>query len=183
VALGPRAYVPELAASFAARPTLVMVHTLFGPIALVLGLINLLPAHQPPVRTRSHRNAGRVYIGATLLLGTAGLALSLHAAGGPGARLGFCLLALATLGTACMGFWRIRNGDVRRHREWMVRSYACIFGAVTLRLWMPILMMANGGEFPPAYRVVAWLSWVPNLAFAEWTIRRGRGRATSTPVR
>ena len=171
-ALGERAYTPELAPSFSERPTTVLVHTLFGPIALVLGLINLLPVHQPPSRTRSHRVAGRVYLVSSLLLGAAGLALSFHAAGGLVSRLGFLVLALITIGTGCIGFWRIRTGDVRRHREWMTRSYACIFGAVTLRLWLPLLIIAYGGEFIPAYRVVAWLSWVPNLAFAEWTIRR-----------
>jgi len=99
-----------------------------------------------------------------------------HAAGGFVAPGGFLVLALATLGSACTGYWNIRHGNVDRHREWMTRSYACIFGAVTLRLWLPLLIVANGGEFLPAYRWVAWLAWVPNLAFAEWTIRRARAR-------
>jgi uncharacterized membrane protein YozB (DUF420 family) len=176
VVIGERAYVPELAASFRARSVLVATHTLFGPVALVLGLINLLPAIRPPARRRVHRNVGRVYLIATIMLGAAGLALSMHAAGGLVARAGFLVLALATLGSACTGYWNIRHGNVDRHREWMMRSYACIFGAVTLRLWLPALIVANGGEFLPAYRWVAWLAWVPNLAFVEWTIRRARTR-------
>jgi uncharacterized membrane protein len=176
VVFGERAYVPELAASFGARPALVLVHTLFGPVALVLGLINLLPVHQPPARPRAHRFVGRVYLVASMLLGAAGLALSLHAAGGLVSRLGFLALAVVTLGAGAIGYRHIRRGDVRRHREWMTRSYACIFGAVTLRLWLPMLIVAHGGEFLPAYRWVAWLAWVPNLAFAEWTIRRARSR-------
>ena len=176
VVLGERAYVPELAASFRERSTLVGVHTLFGPMALVLGLINLLPRFRPPARRRVHRSVGRVYLAATILLGSAGLALSLHAAGGFVARLGFFVLALVTLGSACTGYWNIRHGRIDRHREWMMRSYACMFGAVTLRLWLPLLIVAHGGEFLPAYRWVAWLAWLPNLAFAEWTIRRGRTR-------
>ena len=78
VVLGERAYIPEPAASFSARPTRVLIHTLFGPIALILGLMNLLPAHQPPSRTRAHRIVRRVYLAAAMLLGTAGFALSLH---------------------------------------------------------------------------------------------------------
>jgi uncharacterized membrane protein YozB (DUF420 family) len=176
VVLGERVYVPELAASFRARSWLVAVHTLFGPIALVLGLINLLPGFRPPARRRAHRNVGRVYLVAAIMLGSAGLALSLHAAGGLVARLGFFVLAVVTLGSACTGYWNIRHGRIERHREWMTRSYACIFGAVTLRLWLPLLIVAHGGDFLPAYRWVAWVAWVPNLAFAEWTIRRGRAR-------
>ena len=172
VVLGARAYTPELAASFSARPTSVLVHTLFGPLALVLGLVNLLPAMRRH-RWLAHRTVGRVYLVSVLMLGVAGLALSLHAAGGIVARTGFFVLAVATLGTAIIGYRHIRRGDVRAHREWMLRSYACIFAAVTLRAWMPILMLATSGQFPPAYRVVAWLSWVPNLLWAERVIRRG----------
>lgn len=172
VVLGARAYVPELAPSFNARPALVTVHTLFGPIALLLGLANLLPAMRHR-RWLAHRIVGRVYLVSAFVLGLAGLALSVNAGGGLVARVGFFSLAVATLGTSVTGYRRIRRGDVRAHREWMLRSYACIFGAVTLRIWLPILMMATGGEFLPAYRVVAWLAWVPNLLWAERVIRRG----------
>jgi hypothetical protein len=55
----------------------------------------------------------------------------------------------------------------------MLRRYALIFGAVTLRIWLPLLIAAYGGQFIPAYRWVAWLSWVPNVLFVEWTTRRG----------
>ena len=38
---------------------------------------------------------------------------------------------------------------------------------------MPILIIANDGQFVPAYRWTAWLCWVPNVLFVEWIIRRG----------
>jgi hypothetical protein len=173
VVLGERAYVPELAESFRARPWLIATHALFGPIALLAGLANLLPAMRRRSRWGAHRWVGRIYLGAAVVLGGAGLALAFHAAGGASARAGFLLLAVATIATTLVAYLRIRRGAVRAHREWMLRSYALIFGAVTLRLWMPILVTVYGGEFLPAYRWVAWLSWVPNLAWAEWTIRRG----------
>ena len=55
----------------------------------------------------------------------------------------------------------------------MLRSYGLIFAAVTLRIWLPLLIIAHEGQFLPAYRWVAWVSWVPNLLFVEWVIRRG----------
>jgi uncharacterized membrane protein len=173
VIVGERAYVPELAASFRARPLAITVHTLFGPLALTLGLVNLLPAMRQRRRWAAHRLAGRVYLVSALALGSAGFYLAWHAAGGSGARVGFALLAVATLTTVVQGYRSIRQGEVRRHREWMLRSYALIFGAVTLRLWLPILIVAYQGQFLPAYRWVAWLSWVPNLLWVEWVIRRG----------
>ena len=173
VFLGERAYVPELSASFHARPLTLTAHTLFGPIALVLGLVNLLPAMRQRRRWLLHRWLGRVYLISALVLASAGLSLAFHAAGGWAARLGFGLLAVATLATAVQGYRHIRRHNVRQHRQWMLRSYALIFAAVTLRIWLPLLIIAHQGEFIPAYRWVAWVSWVPNLLFVEWVIRRG----------
>lgn len=173
VVLGERAYVPELAASFRARPLAIAVHALFGPVALAMGLVNLLPALRQRRRWGVHRLVGRVYVVSVLALGTAGLYLACYAAGGVVARVGFGLLGVGTLTTALQGYRNIRRGRIVRHREWMLRSYALIFGAVTLRIWMPILVIAHQGQFIPAYRWVAWLSWVPNLLWVEWIIRRG----------
>jgi uncharacterized membrane protein len=173
VFLGERAYTPELAPSFRAQPLTVMAHTLFGAIALTFGLINLLPAMRQRRRWPVHRWLGRIYLVSSIVLAGAGLALSFHAAGGLGPRTAFGLLALATLGTSLMGYRAIRVRDVRQHREWMLRSYALIFAAVTLRIWMPILVTVYQGQFVPAYRWAAWLCWVPNVLFAEWIIRRG----------
>jgi hypothetical protein len=51
----------------------------------------------------------------------------------------------------------------------MTRSYALIFAAVTLRIYLPILSPALGEH--TAYLIISWACWVPNLVFAEWLIR------------
>lgn len=70
----------------------------------------------------------------------------------------------------------------------MTRNYALTFAAVMLRLWLGVLIVSQeprlettyGGNFDAlfveAYRVVMWLSWVPNLIVAEWLINRRRAR-------
>ena len=173
VFFGELAYVPELSESFKQRPLTVTIHTLFGPLALVGGLVNLLPGMRRRGRWSAHRWVGRLYVISCILLGAAGLSMAMHAAGGTFARVGFAFLAVGTLLTSAQAYLAIRRKAVRQHREWMARSYALIFGAVTLRIWLPLLIIAYGGQFLPAYRWVAWLSWVPNVLFVEWTIRRG----------
>ena len=172
VIVGEAAFVPELADSFRARLVPLLIHTTFGPLALVLGLVNLLPAMRRR-RWPLHRLLGRIYMISGLTLGLAGGYLALFATGGIFARLGFLCLAAGTVLTLVLGYGSIRNRNITEHREWMLRSYALIFGAVTLRIWLPILIIAHGGEFTPAYRIVAWLAWVPNILMAEWIIRRG----------
>jgi len=172
--LGEQAYVPDLAPSFHERPLTVMTHTLFGPVALVLGLVNLLPGMRRGATWPVHRWVGRVYVVSAVILSGAGLSMAFHAVGGIGPRVAFGLLAVATLGTVLQGYRHIRAHHVRQHREWMLRSYGLIFAAVTLRLWMPALsVLVYQGQFVPAYRWAAWLAWVPNALFVEWIIRRG----------
>ena len=174
VIVGESAYVPELRASFKARPLAINAHTLFGPIALVLGIVQMLPAMRRSGRWRAHRIMGRIYGIAAVILGCAGLYLAFYSAGGVITHLGFGLLAVGLLVTVGQGYLKIRAGDIVAHREWMLRSYALIFGAVTLRIWLPILIIfAYQGQFLPAYKWVAWVSWVPNILWAEWIIRRG----------
>ncbi len=51
----------------------------------------------------------------------------------------------------------------------MIYSYAACFAAVTLRLWLPMLT-ALFHDFKTAYRIVAWLCWLPNLAVARYIL-------------
>ncbi|MEQ8879328.1 MAG: DUF2306 domain-containing protein, partial [Cyclobacteriaceae bacterium] len=60
---------------------------------------------------------------------------------------------------------------IEEHQRWMLRSYALTFAAVTLRLWLPALT-GLGIAFIVAYKIISWLSWVPNLLVVEWLINR-----------
>lgn len=114
-----------------------------------------------------HRSLGKVYVVAVLLSGAAGLYLAFFATGGAIAGFGFGTMAVLWLSTTAMAFLTIKKGKVCAHQNWMVRSYALCWAAVTLRLWLPGLQAVGGMEFIPAYLLVSWLCWVPNLVVAE----------------
>jgi hypothetical protein len=78
-----------------------------------------------------------------------------------------------------MALRAILRGRIEEHRHWMMRNFSLTFAAVTLRLWIPILIVAqlpSGIDaevaFNQAYQTVPWLSWVPNLIVAEMLIQR-----------
>lgn len=170
---GEAAFVGNLAASFRARPWAIIGHAAFGTVALLFGPLQF--RHDLLVRRqRLHRWLGRVYVGAALGTGVTGLFMAAYSFGGPATHAGFGLLAVLLLGTTGTGLARVLAGDVASHRAWMVRSFALIFAAVTLRIELPLLIVAYRGEFQPAYQWVAWLCWLPNLAWAELRVRRGR---------
>ncbi len=145
------------------------VHIIFGGLALLTGWVQFSSG----IRRKSpafHRQTGKVYVLSVLISALAGFYIAFHATAGPPAALGFMSLSAVWFYTTLTAYTRIRNGQVRQHQTRMIYSYACCFAAVTLRLWMPVLV-AVFGKFETAYIVVAWWCWVPNLAVA-WLLTR-----------
>jgi uncharacterized membrane protein len=171
-ALGERMFQGELAASFQARELAIRLHAVLGALALLLGPLQLRRSLLL-ARRGLHRGLGKLYVGAALGTGGSGLFVALYAYGGWTTRLGFGLLGAGVLLCTGRAYRLIRARDVAAHREWMIRSYALICAAVTLRIELPLLAAAFGG-FLPGYRIVAWSCWVPNLVLAELSLRRGR---------
>jgi uncharacterized membrane protein len=119
-----------------------------------------------------HRLFGKVYIVVVLALsGPSGLIMGIFANGGITSQTAFVLLAILWWWFTFRAFISIKNGDIQRHRQFMIRSFALTLSAVTLRLWK--LGLTNTFDIRPmdAYRLVAWLGWVPNLLIAEMYIR------------
>jgi uncharacterized membrane protein len=170
VVVGPPMYPADLAASFLARPWGIYPHVLFGALALALGPVQF---HRAILTRRRafHRQLGTVYVASSVFVGVAGLYMSIYSFGGWVTHLGFGALAVLLLFTTLRAYAAARRRDIATHRQWMVRSYALIFAAVTLRIELPLLATAFG-DFLPGYQVVAWLCWVPNALWAEWYVRR-----------
>ena len=145
-------------------------HIIFGGVALVIGWMQFIKRLRIK-RLRLHRQIGMVYIIAVIISGVCGLYIGYFATGGWFPALGFILLGLIWLSSTIKAFVSVKNRDIIAHQKWMIVSYAACFAAVTLRIWLPLLMAAFG-EFLIAYKIVAWLCWVPNMIVAYFIIRR-----------
>lgn len=171
---------PSLGSKFANHLTMFLAHVSGGILALLLGPWQFWGG----LRNRSlslHRWIGRLYLFAVLTGGVAGLYLAAIAFGGLPTQFGFACLAILWLVTGGMAYLRVRQGDFEAHREWMIRNYALTFAAVTLRLWLPLLI-SIGFAFFAAYTIIAWLSWLPNLVAAELYISGARARRKRVAV-
>lgn len=169
---------PDMRATFETYSLGIYAHIFASALALALGPFQFwagLRSRRPAL----HRWMGRLYLGLGVLVGgLAGLFMAWHAFGGLVSQLGFGALALAWLYTGLRAYLAIRAGDISAHRRWMVRNFALTFAAVTLRLWLPA-SFATGIPFELAYPAIAWLCWVPNLAWAEWRLRLPMQRAVA----
>lgn len=145
-------------------------HISFGGLALLVGWIQFSKRFRN-ANLKRHRFIGKIYMIAVLFSGIAGFYIAFNATGGIFSQIGFGSLALIWLFTTARAFQSIKKGNIKGHEMFMIYSYAACFAAVTLRFWLPILTLAFG-DFVQAYRVVAWLSWVPNMFFAYFFIKR-----------
>lgn len=163
---------PNVMQNLFIRPWLVL-HAGGAATALLVGAFQFLPRVRA-ARPWLHRGLGRIYAAGCLVGGVSGLALAAGTSAGPVAGWGFGLLAAAWI-VSTVQAWRLaRARRFEAHREWMVRSFALTFAAVTLRIYVPLSPLA-GVRPEEAYVAIAWLCWVPNLLVAELCLRAVRG--------
>ncbi|MDO9301746.1 MAG: DUF2306 domain-containing protein [Anaerolineales bacterium] len=176
-------------ARFATESTLryagLFVHAFSGGIALILGPFQFLSRLRQR-RPNLHRWMGRIYLLGILFGGLSAFLIAPGMISGLVGEFGLITLAILWLWTGFMAYTNIRAGNVEIHREWMIRNYALTFAAAPLRLWLgtligtqlPFLETKYAGDFDAlfveVYRVVMWISWVPNLIIAEMVIQRRR---------
>jgi uncharacterized membrane protein len=178
-AFDSEAYFPRQREVYESKTVGLMVHITGMLFALLAGPFQF----RRRLRERHfafHRALGKLYIASAIVGGLGGLYMAQFSASGTVSDLGFTLLALGVLFTTTIAFMRILNGDVQSHREWMTRSYALVFSAITLRLYLNGLEAAFGEH--DGYAIVAWACWLPNLAFAEWLIRSRLRRHPEAPI-
>jgi uncharacterized membrane protein len=155
-------------------------HIVAGGVAIIAGPFQFWRGLRD--RHRSvHRAIGRTYLTAVAIAGVAALVMAPFNDAGLVGFFGFGTLAVLWLVTAWRAYRSIRLGDVSSHRAWMMRNFALTYAAVTLRLWIGVLIgvqLIPGGDvdfgavFENAYAAVPFLAWLPNLVVAEWLIRR-----------
>jgi len=156
--------------------SMLFIHITTSIVALVIGPFTLSTTFRERNINR-HRIVGRIYMVGILLGGISGLYLSFYATGGLVAKLGFGLLSVFWLTSAYQALHRVKNKKIKEHRNWMIRNYSLTFGAVTLRIWLPLFIILFGIErFELSYAIIAWLAWVPNLIVAELFIRKRRNK-------
>lgn len=141
------------------------VHIVSGGVALSVGWSQFVKSWRERC-VKLHRVIGKLYVLMVCVSGLAAVSISPQASTGWIAALGFGSLGVVWLYVTLQAYKSIRKRNVRRHQCMMVYSYSACCAAVTLRLWLPLLLGVLRLDFATAYPIVAWLCWVPNLVVA-----------------
>ncbi len=120
-----------------------------------------------------HKYMGYVYVLTVVFLAApSGIYIGYYANGGWLAQLSFMLLGTLWLLFTIKAMIALKNRHVKLHREFMLRSFALAFSAITLRLWKVILVYLFHPAPMDVYQIIAWLGWIPNLLIIEYLIRK-----------
>lgn len=150
------------------------VHVFTSPIVILAGLFQFngwILRNKP----RLHRLLGMSYVIVVLFVtGPAALIMSLYANGGRTAQTSFVILSCLWILFTFLAYRKVRKHDYSSHIKWMIRSYALTLSAVTLRFYAYLFDVFNLNLGPKeTYILLAYLSWIPNLIFAEILMRAG----------
>lgn len=146
-------------------------HIVGGGVALAVGWTQFVKSWRSRY-ARMHRVLGKLYVIMVCVSGTAAVCISPKSSTGWIAGLGFGSLGVVWLWFTLQAYRSIRKRDFRRHEILMIYSFSACCAAVTLRLWLPLMLGVLRLNFALAYPVVAWLCWVPNLLVARWITSR-----------
>lgn len=150
------------------------IHIIPGGMALLIGWIQFSTAFRNRYPAL-HKKIGKTYIVSVLISSVAGIYIALHATGGLAASLAFVTLDIIWFYSTIMAFISVKKGKISRHENFMIYSYAATFGAVTLRIWLPLITLLLGNFFK-AYPIAAWLAFVPNIIVAYFIVKNKTSR-------
>ncbi|MGU3374228.1 DUF2306 domain-containing protein [Chryseobacterium sp. M5A1_1a] len=145
-------------------------HIIFGGISLFIGWRQFGSKFRNKY-LKLHRIIGKTYVVSVLISSVSAIYMGMYANGGIISCAGFVCLGFIWLSTTWIAVVQIRKGNVIKHQQFMIYSYACTFAAVTLRLWFPLLQSVTQDP-ANSYLAVAWLCWLPNLLVAYFINRK-----------
>lgn len=118
-----------------------------------------------------HRNIGKLYVFIVLIFAApSGLFIGFYANGGLFSQIAFITLSILWFLFTYKGFVAIKSKNINLHKDYMLRSFALAFSAITLRFWKVILVYLFAPSPIDVYQIIAWLGWIPNLLVIEYCI-------------
>lgn len=149
----------------------IIAHFTAASTTLFLGPIQFIPY----IRNRFlkfHRLAGKFYIIGSLISASTVFILLATSYPLPGAIPSLGLLAIVWIVTTIIAYVSIRQRQLEKHKQFMIRSYVCGFAFVFIRLLPEINAVTGVFDFIEDSKmqstVYEWICWVYPLMITEF---------------
>ena len=158
------------AQQYAGRRGALLVHIVFGTVALFTGPVQLWLGIADR-KIELHRRLGIVYLAAVVVSAGAAYVIALSPSAGWIFGSGLMGLATAWLTTTGLAFLAIKRQLIEQHKEWMIRSYVVTFAFVFFRIGAVVLSAIDQTAVVAQVGALAWACWSLPLLFAELIIQ------------
>lgn len=164
-------YEPVATATFENYPRLNNIllggHVFFAIPALLLGPWLFWPRFRAQFASW-HRNCGKIYVICCLLSAASSLPLGLGNSVGVVPRVGFSMLAVCWFFFTYTAYLAARRKDFANHRRWMMRSYACTYAFVNVKMYaLSMLFYGFTTDVWILQTLQSCVSWTTNLLIVE----------------
>ncbi|WP_312557603.1 DUF2306 domain-containing protein [Empedobacter brevis] len=150
--------------------TIFYIHVYSAIFTLLFGVVQFVKITNQKIR-KLHRLFGQFYFYITVFLAApSGIYIGFYANGEVIAKTAFVILGILWWFFTVMAVIKIKQKDIRSHRNFMLRGYALAISALTLRAWKVILVYLFHPAPMDVYQIIAWLGFVPNLILIEYYI-------------
>jgi uncharacterized membrane protein len=161
---------------------LLLFHGVAGSVALLVAPFQFsarLRRRYPQL----HRVLGRLYVAGAFISAPLAVPVALRL-GPPSLFMAATIQSCGWLLTTAVALYAVRRGDIRQHREWMIRSYPFAMVFVVARALLAVPAVRALGE--PGFVSVVWgcialACFVPSFVI-NWRVIFGR-RATARAAR
>ena len=153
---------------------LLLPHAVAGTIALLLAPFQF-SARLRRRSVRLHRIMGRLYVAGAFVSAPLAVPVAIIL-GPPSLVMAATIQSGGWLVTTAVALYAVRRGDIRQHREWMIRSYpfAMVFVIARALLAVPAIReLGEVGFVSVVWSCIALACFVPSLVIS-W--RAGFGR-------
>ncbi|HEY3893735.1 MAG TPA: DUF2306 domain-containing protein [Pseudonocardiaceae bacterium] len=172
--------------NYALHPVLAYAHILPGVLYLVGAPFQLSRGFRAR-HLAWHRRMGRVVLPAGVVAGVFAFVFGmLFPFGGVVEASATAVFAVYFVTALIIAFLAVKNGDITRHRRWMIRAFAIGLAVGTIRIWIGVFQALGLLSFQDSFGVAFWLSFVLHALVAEVYLRKrpsARGRHASALAR
>ncbi|HIP36095.1 MAG TPA: DUF2306 domain-containing protein [Crocinitomix sp.] len=142
-------------------------HVFSSIIVIIIGL----PQFSYTLRKRFsffHKLSGKIYISLILLIASpSGLIMAYYANGGIVSQISFILLSILWFTFTYKAYKYIKVGNWKKHKNFMLRSYALTLSAISLRLFKWGIVSVFELAPMDTYKIVSIIGWTLNLVLVE----------------
>ncbi len=154
------------------------LHVFTAFLCLLAGFIQFSDSFRSQY-PKFHQTVGRIYAYNIIFLNApVGLYLAIHAYGGIVSQIAFSTLATLWFFFTLMGVYHARNANWRKHRAFMIRSYALTLSALTLRLLKLGLSNIIQLDELNLYQLNSWLALLINVLIGELVVYYSKKEST-----